>query len=381
MPFKSALIGLALLLAGCNSFPSGAGLESEVLKHGDEVVAGTATATSAGVPAEFAVETVTRDNLARFAHWPAVGEPGLPWIGRVDQPNDRIVSPGDTVELTIWNTEGNSLLTAPGQRFITLPPMQVSTDGTIFLPYIGETRIGGLSTEGARSAVQTAYATVSPSTQASLALAEGRQSSVSLISGVTKPGVFPLPDQDMTLLEVLAQAGGTEPNFVNPQVRLQRGNRTYGISMARLLADAALNTTLVGGDRVYVEEDKRYFLSLGAASKETQVHFPRDHVSALDAVSLIGGLTDDRANAGGILILRRFPDSAVRRDGSGPRHVRTIFTVDLTSADGLFSAGQFQINAGDLIYITEAPMIDTARTLGLIGVAFGLGNSAQDLSK
>lgn len=379
MPFRFLLLGLALFLMGCGSFPRAAGLQSEVLAHSGKVVAGTATATTPGVPAEFAVEAVNRDNLARFARWPAVGEAGLPWIGRSNGPKTRIIAPGDTVALTIWNTEDNGLLTQPGQRVTNLPPLQVSADGTIFLPYIGRTKIGGLPPEAARSTVETAYAAVIPSTQVELALSEGRQSTVSLISGVGRPGPYPLHDQGITLLEVLAAAGGADPRLTNPQVRLQRGNRAYGISMDRLLADTSLNTTLMGGDSIHVDSDNRYFMSLGAAARETQIPFPRDQVSALDAMSLLGGVSPASANAKGILILRQYPENAVRRDSSGPRHARTIFTVDLTSADGLFSAGQFQINAGDLVYVTEAPMIDTIRTLGLIGSIFGLGNSAQNL--
>lgn len=379
MPIRLLLISIVLLLAGCKSFPSGSGLESEVLKNGDDVVAGTATATSPGVPSEFAVEAVTRGNLQRFASWPIVGDTSKPWIGHTDTASARVIAPGDTVSLTIWNTDDNSLLTTDGGRFISLPPKLVSPDGSIFLPYIGETNIAGMSPEAARLAVEQAYVGVIPSVQAELTLTEGRKNSVSLISGVGSPGAYPLADQNVTLLEVLALAGGADTSLNNPQLRLQRGSKTYGIPVDRLLSDTSLNTTLKGGDRIFVESDKRYFMSLGAAATETQVFFPHEHVTALDALALIGGLTDDRANAKGILILRQFPQGAVRQDGTGPRHMRTVFTVDLTSADGLFSAGQFMINPGDLIYITEAPTIDALKTLGLIGLIFGLTNSADKL--
>jgi polysaccharide export outer membrane protein len=163
-------------------------------------------------------------------------------------------------------------------------------------------------------------------------------------------------------------------------VRLQRGSHTYGISLSRLVQDSALNTTLQGGDRIFVEEDKRYFLSLGAAGSKAQHHFTQDRISALDALSIIGGLAAERANAQGILVLRTYPAKSVRRDGSGPRHIRTIFTLDLTSADGLFSAGEFQIRPGDLIYVTESPLIGTRNVFGVIGSVFGLTNQANSVA-
>jgi polysaccharide biosynthesis/export protein len=49
-----------------------------------------------------------------------------------------------------------------------------------------------------------------------------------------------------------------------------------------------------------------------------------------------------------------------------------VFTLDLTSADGLFSAGQFRIHSGDLVYATESPVTRAQTILSLIGSAFGV---------
>ncbi|MCX7288617.1 MAG: polysaccharide biosynthesis/export family protein [Rhodobacterales bacterium] len=362
---KTLLIGCTLMLAACGSLPRGAGIQGEVL-------AGSNLVDPDGQPLEFAVAPVTRASLANYAYWPAVGERGMRWIGRVDKPDSRIIVPGDTVSVTIWNTEDNGLLTTPGQRSVNLPPIRVSPTGHIFLPYIGQILVGNMSPEAARTVVEAAYVTVSPSTQVQLDMAEGRQSTASLVGGVVNPGAYPLSDQDMTLLDLVALAGGVAPSFVNPQIRLQRGSTTYGISMEKLLKDASLNTTIQGGDRIFAEDDDRYFLSLGAAGTQAQHRFTQENVTALDAISIIGGLTAARANAQGILILRRFPESALRRDGSGPSNARMIFTVDLTSADGLFSAGQFQIRPGDLIYVSESPFSGARTVLALIGSVFGL---------
>src|SRR5690606_31991257 len=116
-----------------------------------------------------------------------------------------------------------------------------------------------------------------------------------------------------------------------------------------LLKDPALDTTLRGGDKVYVEPDERYFLSLGAAGREAQIPFPQDRITALDALALIGGLNDGRADAKGILILRDYPAKALRTDGSGPTKRRTVFVIDMTTADGLFSAGEFAIQPKDVV--------------------------------
>jgi polysaccharide biosynthesis/export protein len=375
MRFATVLPGfLVLTLAACASAPRGAGLQSEVLAHQHNAGADGAAGSASG-PTDFAVEPVTRERLAIYADWPALGEPGLSWIGHVDQPDTRIIAIGDRISVTVWNTEEDSLLTGPGQRSVTLPDMQVSSAGTVFLPYIGEVRLAGMSPDHARSAIEEHYGEVLPSAQVQVSMAEGRRNMVSLIGGVARPGSYPLPDRDFSVMELIAAAGGVASNIDNPQIRLQRGGRLYGTSVERLLTEPRLDTTLTGGDKVYVDKDKRYFLSLGAAGKESLYPFPKDQLSALDALSLIGGLAPDHADARGILVLRDYPETALRRPdadpATGPANVRTVFTIDLTSADGLFSAGQFRIRPGDLVYVTESP-ISTARTLlTVLGATIG----------
>jgi polysaccharide export outer membrane protein len=53
---------------------------------------------------------------------------------------------------------------------------------------------------------------------------------------------------------------------------------------------------------------------------------------------------------------------------------QVIFTFDLTSADGLFAARNFQINPDDTILATESPVTATRTVLGLVGAVFGMAN-------
>ena len=79
MQAKFLIIGLSLLLTACGTTPRGAGLEREILAGQDQVIradgtTGAAQGNDAEVPADFAVEVVSRSNLAKYASWPAVGE-------------------------------------------------------------------------------------------------------------------------------------------------------------------------------------------------------------------------------------------------------------------------------------------------------------------
>ena len=355
-------------LAACET-PRGAGFRSEVL-------AATVDAT-ADTPAQydFVVEPVTRSSLPVVQRWPRTGGRSYNWLKRNAQPATSTIAAGDVLSITIWDAEENSLLTAPGQRVAQLQDIKVSADGRVFLPFVGKLKVSGLSPDAARARVEARLTDTVPSAQVQLSVAQGRANTANLVAGVGAPGVYPLPDRDYSLLALLSQGGGVIPSLNNPQVRLMRGGKIYGKSVARLYENPAFDTRLRGGDRVIVEADDRYFLSLGATGSEARHLFPQDHVTALDALAVIGGVSDTRANPQGVLILRTYPQSALRGDRSGPRMDRVVFTLDLTSADGLFSAGIFHIMPGDLVYATESPVNAASTVLGLLGTVLGVAGA------
>ena len=53
-----------------------------------------------------------------------------------------------------------------------------------------------------------------------------------------------------------------------------------------------------------------------------------------------------------------------------------VFSVDLTSADGLFSARNFSIHPNDLIVATESPINDALTVSNVIGNLFGVFSRA-----
>jgi len=360
---------LALAIAGC-TLPRGAAIQGEVLR-----------ATDAENPG-FAVYAVNRALLPQVAAWPApdaaaqrkwprhsTGEPG------------QIVAPGDTVEITIWDSDANSLLAAPESKAVQLQTMQVTPAGTVFLPYVGQIPIAGMAPDRARETVQDRLSTLIPSAQVQISVRPGPKNSVALVGGIRQPGTYPLVTRDMTVLGLISQGGGVSEALENPQARLVRGTDYFAISIERLYAEPDLDATLQPGDKLFVEEDRRYFLSLGATGSERQIAFNREEMTALDALSMAGGISDQRADPKGILILREYPAAAVvspSAPAAGPADSRVIFAVDLTSADGLFSAGRFRIMPRDLVLATESPVTSARTILGLFGTTLGIVNTLEN---
>ena len=253
----------------------------------------------------------------------------------------------------------------------------MAANGTVYLPYVGTLSVTGKTEDLAREEMQTALEKIIPSAQVLVSLTEGRYNSVDLVGGVSSPGTYPMPDRNYTVMSLLAAGGGVRESLNNPQIRLMRSGRLYGTSVETLLEHPSLDTRLSGGDRVFVEEDGRYFLSFGATGQQAQHIFPRDEVSAMDAVSIMGGIAGGRADPKGLLILREYPASAISAGVRGPRQTRVVFTVDLTSADGLFSARKFAIQPQDLIVATESPINDVLTISNIVGGFFGIFNRAN----
>ncbi|QCO55170.1 polysaccharide export protein [Pseudorhodobacter turbinis] len=351
---------------GC-SVPRGAALSAEVLREKD-----------AKEPT-FTVVPVNRANVDRLAGWPVTGwRGGYNWISAKRGPSSAVINTGDTVNLVIWDSQDNSLLADVSSKTALLPPAEVSSAGTIFVPYLGDVVVNGQTAEAARAQIQSAMEPIAPSAQVQLSVTAGVRNSVDLVSGVGNPGSYPLPDRNYSILSLLAAGGGISPTFKNPLVRWIRAGKTYEIRADRLLAEASKNTTLRGGDKVIVAEDDRYFTALGATGTESLIRFEKDNISALEAMSLVGGISDARANPKGVLVLREYPAKAVRADGiKGPEMRHVVFTFDLTSADGLFAARNFQINPKDSVLATESSLTAANTIFGLIGSLVGLNNSVK----
>ncbi len=368
LPFLLALAA-TLVISGCNNLPGGAPVSEDILKQ------------ASSENADFALYPVTRAFLPTVAQWPPTGkQENLSWIGASRGAKTQIIQPGDKLTLRIWDSNDNSLLTGLEEKSVQLQDVTVASNGSIFMPYVGNISVIGLTPDLAREELQSALEAIVPSAQLQLSMLEGRNNSVDLVSGVTSPGTYPMPNRNYSVMGLISAGGGISLDINNPQIRLVRGRSIYGTSVDNLLNNPRLDTLLRGGDRVFVEEDERYFLSFGATGQEALHTFNKDFVSAMDAVAIMGGLQDNKADPRGLLIFREYPSPAISAGTRGPRQTRVVFSVNLDTTDGLFSARRFQINTDDLIIATESPINDVLTISNIVGNFVGVFNATNNLA-
>lgn len=355
-------------LASC-SLPRGAALQSEVLAERD-----TKSPT-------FQVVEVTRRSTPALALWPASGWKGhYRWLSASRGPDSSIIQTGDTLQIVIWDNQENSLLASQESRSTAVPPMTVSPSGSVFMPYLGEINVRGMTESEARETLQTRMLEIAPSAQVQLSVTPGRNNAVDVVGGVAAPGNYPLESRNTRVMSVLAQAGGVSPAMKNPLVVLQRGSEVYETRAETLFADPGRNALVRGGDQIVVTEDDRSFNVLGAAGSQKVIRFEEETITAMEAVSSMGGLSAARADPKGLLVLREYDRRHLNPDKPGPDMPQVIFSLDLTNADGLFAARQFQINPGDTLLATESPVTRVQTILGLFGTIVGFGATANNLA-
>lgn len=361
-------LGFTLALSAC-ALPRGAALQTEVL-----------TQAESDNPT-FQVVRVTRDKTPSLAEWPATGWHGhYHWFGSDHGPDSSVIQTGDILTIVIWDNQENSLISGVDSKLTELPPMEVSSTGKIYMPYVGEVSVRGLTQPAARKRLQNSLGEISPSAQVQLSVEPGRNNSIDMVSGVNTPGRYPLENRNTKILTAVALGGGISPNLRHPLVRLQRRGKTYETRADALLADAKRNVRLRGGDQIAIVEDDRTFNVLGAAKTESVIYFEKEDMSAMEALSAMGGILDDRADPKGILILREYEAEDLTPGPDGPDMQQVVFTIDLTSADGLFAARQFEINPQDTLLATESPITSARTILGLFGTVVGVGATVNNLS-
>ncbi len=359
--------GLCLLAAAC-SLPRGAAVKSEILSQ------------ETSENPTFQVVRVTRENTPALAHWPVTGWAGhYHWFSADRGPDSSVIQTGDSLEIVIWDNQENSLLSGGETKVTPIPTMTVGASGNIFMPYVGDVPVRGLTRDAARRRLQTKIESIAPSAQVQLAVTPGRNNSVDMVGGVGSPGQYPLENRNTKILSVIAKSGGIAPSLRHPLVRLQRAGRTYETRAETLLADAGRNVRLRAGDQITVVEDTRSFNVLGAAGSEQNIYFTKEKMSAMEALSEMGGLSDGRANPKGILILREYSAKHLKPGMGAPDMQQVVFTLNLTSADGLFAARQFEINPGDTLLATESPVTAAQTIFGLVGSVIGFSAQTNNL--
>jgi polysaccharide export outer membrane protein len=288
------------------------------------------------------------------------------------------IQAGDVLSLSIWENVDDGLLGSIGPT--TLNQVQVDGSGFIFVPYAGRVKAAGNSPEAIRRIITEKLNEQTPDPQVLVTRAAGDGATVSITGKISGQGIYPIERPTRSLIGMIASAGGVSSETELAQVKVIRGSKSGSVWFEDLIAHPSNDIALRNGDRIVVEADTRTYTSLGATGGQTRISFETRSLSALDAVAQAGGLSSSTADPTGVFILREESPSVAKKvlgrtDLSGDQ--RFVYVMDLTEANGLFMARDFQVRDGDTLYVTEAPYVQWTKALSAIT---GVATSAESLS-
>lgn len=258
------------------------------------------------------------------------------------------IGPGDVISVIVWD---HPELTIPTGQFATPENAGrlVSQDGTMYYPNVGVFNVAGLTTEEVRQKIAENLARVITRPQVDVRVAAFRSQRINVTGEVAKPGPVPLTDVPAGVLDVLAAAGGLTERASRRSATLTREDKSYPIDMDALLArgDAGSNMLLRGGDVVHFHDNarERVFL-LGEFTKETPLPFESGHMSLTEAISAAGGLSRTTANRSAVYVFR---DNGAPAEGQAWKP--DVYALDLSSAQSLLLADQFELRPRDVVYV------------------------------
>ena len=291
-------------------------------------------------------------------------------------PPQTTVGVGDTVQVTIFESKSGGLFipadagSRPG-NYVQLPGQTVDQKGYISVPFAGSILVKGRTLPQIQRSIENKLANKAIEPQAMVTLLAQTSAQVTVIGRVGTANKINLNYGDR-VLDVLSRAGGVADAGYEVFVSLQRAGRKATIYFLNLVQDSKENIFVAPGDTFYVFQEQRSFTAFGASGASGQFKFEQEHLLLTDAVGKAGGLLDNRADPGQVLVYRnesrdilerlhidisQFPTTATS--------IPTIYRANFRDPSSFFVASEFYVHDHDVIYVTNADQVELFKFLNL----------------
>lgn len=360
-----ALATTALAITACGSLPRSGPSASAVIEN----------KTSLSPVVEISPQTLA--TMASQSATPA--DPALPAASRF---NRLVVGKGDALAILILETGIGSMLspamtnetsssssekTSSSSALRTqLSGLIVDEDGMITVPYAGRVKAAGRAPREIEAAIirQIGGKMVDPQVIVTI---EHNVNSLVTVTGEVGQGMrIPLSVNGEYLLDALALAGGPKGAIYETYLQITRGSTTFTTSLQRILDDPNQNIRLAPGDTIFVYRRPQTFTVLGAAGHNAQITFEASDLTLTEAIGKAAGLQDYLADASGVFLFRRSQGEAKP----------VLYHFDMKQPETLILASAFPVQNRDMIYISDAPIIEVEKMFTVVGTLFGMAGTS-----
>ncbi|SDA12578.1 polysaccharide biosynthesis/export family protein [Sphingomonas sp. NFR15] len=354
---RTATVASLLALSACSALPGGGPSAGTMRKAPEVDVVAVTPELAAAARERTALErdTALANALARLG-------------GAALAPEFRF-APGDVAAVSVWSFSpwpGSGAGMAGGPNQIDLGSFTLANDGTVILPYAGRLALAGMTLAQAQQAVAARYVTlrILQRPSALVKVSASPHSDILVTGAVGQPRTVGWSAAGVTLAQAVTQAlgdgnatlGAGDLSATRAAVRvavLREGAAPVEIPVAAALEE---RIALQPGDRVVVRKAPSVEVTMlgGGTRRNGVIGFAKQPALA-EALAEANGLDGNTANDHAVFVLRR-------REGAKP----VLYDFAWKRGAGLVAAQDFPLDNGDVVYVSEAPIVSIQKVIGLL---------------
>lgn len=254
------------------------------------------------------------------------------------------IGPRDILAITVWD---HPELTIPAGEFRSAEAAGhlVAEDGTIFYPYAGLVHVAGKTMAEVRDILTRKLKTAITEPQLDVRVAAFRSQKAYIVGEVNEPGLIPISDTPLSVVEAVNLVGGVKDTADMLNVTLNRNGKVSKIDLLAIYenADTSQNYVLQDGDILQVpDRNLQKVFVLGEVVRPSSLIMHKGRMSLSEAISDAGGVNQVTSNPARIFVVR------------GQTKMTEIYHLDSRSADALVLGDQFKLRARDIVYVDTA---------------------------
>ena len=293
------------------------------------------------------------------------------------------IGPGDVVGIIVYDhpellpNAGAVIAQQSDPTGVTVAPgFIVDAKGEIFFPYIGRTKVQGLTESGASELIADRIKAFIKDPQVTVRIQSFRSQRAYVQGEVRTPGLQIFTDVPMTLSEAISRAGSFTQAGDRASVTLTRGgvSTVINLPMLQALGADANNIPLRNGDIVNVgtREDSRVYV-MGEVRAPSALQMRNNgRLTLNEALGDAGGPDLTTSDPGQIYVVRNAPDNL---------DVQQVFNLNAKNPVALALADRFELQPRDVVYVDRVPLVSWSRVFSLILPAAQVINLARDTAR
>ncbi|MBR52024.1 MAG: capsular biosynthesis protein [Gammaproteobacteria bacterium] len=292
-------------------------------------------------------------------------------------PESYKVGAGDVLFIYVYGeTERLSAALARGAAINPVFEKIVRDDGSIFYPNAGILDVAGKTVEEIRLLLTSSLSNVLNNPQVDVSVSEFNSQKIVISGSFSNVGTVPVTSVPQTLSEVIANANPFSMNGLRSlgdltSVKFTRDGYTYDIDYEYLARNSQIQNYiyLKAGDVIHLPDNSLSQVHvIGEASNPISISLTRKSIPLSVALAQAKGLNQSTSKGKDVYILRP-------KDFEGkPR----IFKSDMSSPSGYLVAGEFNLQAQDIVFVGTAGVTSWSRFINQVIPFTNFINQAED---